>query len=288
MSRLGWLLSHPEFRKNPLRVSSGVVSWEIHKLLSRNMSLELDGLKLTARPIDGNGRLICYFGAKFDPIFDFLKTYLREGMVFVDVGANIGSHAINAARLVGRTGSVFAFEADPDTYRILAENIESNNLRNIMATQTCVSDHAGTLSFYKHKDSAKSSIVDRGEKVSVTLPSDTLDNLIPANTKIDILKVDVEGAELSVLRGARQFFDDQRRPSVVIIEVFDVRDNADRSQGIREVLEGYGYKFYLFDGHRLAPLSGSALNAFALHESAVPQVMAKFSSHHETLSRSRT
>ncbi len=288
MSRLGWLLSHPEFRKNPIRVSSGVVSWEIHKLLSRNMSLELDGLKLTARPIDGNGRLICYFGAKFDPIFDFLKTYLREGMVFVDVGANIGSHAINAARLVGRTGSVFAFEADPDTYRILAENIESNNLRNIMPTQTCVSDHVGTLSFYKHKDSAKSSIVDRGEKVSVTLPSDTLDNLIPANTKTDILKVDVEGAELSVLRGARQFFDDQRRPSVVIIEVFDVRDNADRSQGIREVLEGYGYKFYLFDGRRLAPLSGSALNAFALHELAVPQVMAKFSSHHKTLGRSRT
>ena len=85
-------------------------------------------------------------------------------MVFVDVGANIGSHAINAARLVGRTGSVFAFEADPDTYRILAENIESNDLRNIMPTQTCVSDHVGTLSFYKHKDSAKSSIVDRGEK----------------------------------------------------------------------------------------------------------------------------
>jgi hypothetical protein len=49
-----------------------------------------------------------------------------------------------------------------------------------------------------------------------------------------------------------------------------------------------GYKFYLFDGPRLAPLSGSALNAFALHESAAPQVMAKFSSHHETLGRSRT
>ena len=45
MSRLSWLLS--QFRKNPIRVSSGVVSWEIHKLLSRNMSLELDGLKLT-------------------------------------------------------------------------------------------------------------------------------------------------------------------------------------------------------------------------------------------------
>jgi FkbM family methyltransferase len=276
MSRLGWLLSHPEFRKHPVRVSSGVVSWEIHKLLSRNMSLKLDGLKLTARPIDGNGRLICYFGTKFDPIFDFLKTYLQEGMVFVDVGANIGSHAINAARSVGRTGSVFAFEADPDTYHLLADNIQSNSLRNIVLKQTCVSDHVGTLSFYKHKDSAKSSIVDRGEKLSVTLPSDKLDNLIPADTKIDILKVDVEGAELSVLRGGRVVFSDQRRPSVVIIEVFDVRDNTDKSEGIREVLEGYGYKFYLFDGHNLTPLSGSALNAFAVHESALPRTLAKF------------
>jgi FkbM family methyltransferase len=277
MSRLGWLLSHPEFRKHPVRVSSGVVSWEVHKLLSRNMSLELDGLKLTARPIDGNGRLICYFGTKFDPIFDFLKTYLQEGMAFVDVGANIGSHAINAARLVGRTGSVFAFEADPDTYHLLADNIKTNSLRNIVLKQTCVSDHVGTLSFYKHKDSAKSSIVDRGEKLSFTLPSDTLDNLIPAGAKIDILKVDVEGAELSVLRGGHTVFSDQRRPSVVIIEVFDVRDNTDKSDGIREVLEGYGYKFYLFDGRRLTPLSGSALNAFAVHETALPQTLAKFS-----------
>ncbi len=277
MSRIGWLLSHPEFRKHPVRVSSGVVSWEIHKLLSRNMALELDGLKLTARPIDGNGRLICYFGTKFDTIFDFLKTYLKEGMVFADVGANIGSHAINAARLVGKTGSVFAFEADPDTYRLLAGNIQSNGLRNIELRQTCVSDHVGTLSFYKHKDSAKSSIVDRGEKLSVTLPSDTLDNLIPANAKIDVLKVDVEGAELSVLRGATGVFTGQRRPSVVIIEVFDVRDNTDKSEGIREVLEGYGYEFYLFDGHGLTPLSGSALNAFAIHESVRPQVLAQFS-----------
>jgi FkbM family methyltransferase len=277
MSRLGWLLSHPEFRRNPVRVSSGVVSWEIHKLLSRNMSLKLDGLKLTARPIDGNGRLICYFGTKFDTIFDFLKTFLQKGMVYVDVGANIGSHAINAARLVGSTGSVFAFEADPDTYHLLSDNINANGLHNIILRQTCVSDHVGTLSFYRHKDSAKSSIVDRGEEQSVTLPSDTLDNLIAGDKKIDVLKVDVEGAELSVLRGARAIFKDQRRPSIVIIEVFDIRDNTDKSEGIREVLEGYGYKFYVFDDGKLTPFFGSALNAYALHNSVIPQALSKFS-----------
>lgn len=87
----------------------------------------------------------------------------------------------------------------------------------------------------------------------------------------------MEGAELSVLRGARAIFEDQRRPSVVIIEVFDIRDNTDKSEGIREVLEGYGYKFYLFEGGRLTPFSGSALNAYALHNSVIPQVLSKFS-----------
>jgi hypothetical protein len=142
-----------------------------------------------------------------------------------------------------------------------------------------VSDHIGTLSFYKHKDSAKSSIVDRGEERSVTLPSDTLDNLIVIDKKIDVLKVDVEGAELSVLRGARGIFKDQRRPSIVIIEVFDIRDNTDKSEGIREVLEGYGYKFYIFDEGKLIPFSGSALNAYAVHDSVNPQVLSKFSAN---------
>ena len=239
------------------------------------MSLELDGLKLTARPIDGNGRLICYFGTKFDIIFDFLKAYLGEGMVYVDVGANIGSHAINAARLVGRTGSVFAFEADPDTLDLLLKNIKLNKLENIIVRQTCVAEDVGTVSFYKHKDSAKSSIVDRGEKAAATLPADKLDSLIPANVKIDILKIDVEGAELGVLKGARQIFL-ERPPSVVIIEVFDVRDSTDKSSGIRQILENYGYRFYLFDGEQLTQFEGRALNAFAIHRSAIAQVLETF------------
>lgn len=275
MSRLGWLFSHQEFKRHPIRVSRGVISWEIHKRFSKNMLLELDGLKLVARPIDGNGRLISYFGTEFDSIFKFLKMTLGPGMVFVDVGANIGSHVINAARLVGDKGRVFAFEADPETYAVLVSNIELNRLGNVTVRQTCVADELGFLTFYKHKDSAKSSIVDRGEKISITLPADLLDNLIPANTKIDILKVDVEGAELSVLAGGRKLFA-ERPPSIVIIEIFDVRSGADKSQGIREILESYGYTFYLFDGHNLSLLSGNAMNAFAIHKSALPQVLAKF------------
>lgn len=273
MSRLQWLVSHPEFKRDPVRVMRGVVSWEIHKFFSRNMSLELDGVKLTSRPFDGNGRLICYFGPKFDDIHEFLKIYLKEGMVFVDVGANIGSHAITAGRLVGKTGSVYAFEADLDTYRLLLSNIELNHLQNVRVRQTCVSDDVGVVSFFKHKDSAKSSIVDRGEKVAVTLPADKLDNMIPPDLKIDVLKIDVEGAEMRVLAGASRTFSSPQPPSIVIIEVFDVRDSTDKSAGIRGLLEGYGYEFYVYAGQKLTKFSGISLNGFAIHKSALGRVL---------------
>ena len=52
MSRLQGLVSHPEFKRDPVRVMRGVVSWEIHELCLKNMSLELDGVRLTSRPLD--------------------------------------------------------------------------------------------------------------------------------------------------------------------------------------------------------------------------------------------
>jgi hypothetical protein len=78
------------------------------------------------------------------------------------------------------------------------------------------------------------------------------------------------------LKGARAIFRNQRWPSALIIEVFDARHNTDKSEGIREVLERYGYSLSLH-GESLAPFSGHALNAYALHASALPQVLAKFS-----------
>jgi FkbM family methyltransferase len=157
-----------------------------------------------SRP-DGNGRLICYIGDKFDNIYEFikifLKIFLRNGMVLVDIGRTLARVPSTRPRLIGSTGSVFAFEADPETYRLVLENIERNKVSNVQVRQTCVGEEVGAVSFFKNKDGAKSSIVDRGEKVAVTLPADKLDNLISAAAEIDTLKIDVEGAEIRVLEG---------------------------------------------------------------------------------------
>jgi hypothetical protein len=89
-----------------------------------------------SRP-DGNGRLICYFGDKFDNIYEFikifLKIFLRNGMV----GRTLARAPSTRPRLIGSTGSVFAFEADPETYRLVLENIERNKVSNVQVRQMC-------------------------------------------------------------------------------------------------------------------------------------------------------
>ena len=121
--------------------------------------------------------LICYFGAKFDPIFDFLKTYLREGMVFVDVGANIGSHAVNAARLVGRRAPFLPLRPIQTHtafwLRILSQ-ITCATLwqRKPASPITPALSHFTSIEIARKAQSSTEVIV-----LSVTLPSDTLDQL---------------------------------------------------------------------------------------------------------------
>jgi len=83
--------------------------------------------------------------------YQFIKIFLREGMVFVNVGANIDPRAINAAWLVASTRSLFAYEADPETYRLLLENIERLNVSNVQVRQTYVADEVGAVSFSRIK-----------------------------------------------------------------------------------------------------------------------------------------
>ena len=261
--KVRWLLSHSEFKKHPLAVSGGVFKWEFNKLLSRRSSLTLGDIELYARPCDGNGRLICYFGTRFDELYEFLEHYLKPGMTFVDVGANIGSHTLHAARLVGRSGKVFAFEADPNTYQLLRENIERNRAHNVKARQVAVSDRSGAIDFYLTKDSAKSSTVYRDGYGKIEIECKLLDNILPGDVEVDILKIDVEGADKEVLKGAARLLSSRRAPKVIVTEILDIVDNVDHGDEIGEILSGYEYELCKFEGGELVRVGKQrALNAY--------------------------
>lgn len=134
---------------------------------------------------------------------------LRSGMTAVDVGANKGDYALMFARLVGPAGRVLAFEPDEANLGWVRRSVQANGYRNVQAFPYALADADGEALFNPGRASGWGSLVATRSGVdaehAVSVRTRRLDSVaaelgIPS---IDVLKVDVEGAELGVLRGAR-------------------------------------------------------------------------------------
>src|SRR5215469_295865 len=192
--KFSWLTSQPEFRAHPLNVSLRLFHWEWCRLKGAPVVMPLYDFKIQARPCDGVGRVFFYFREHADDLLGFMKGYLKPGMTFIDVGANIGSHTIHGSRLVGREGKVFSIEADPNTFDLLQENVRCNGIANASLLNRCVCDQQGEVLFNIDSNSARNSLVRQGAS-QIVLRADRLDDLIPYGSPVDLLKIDVEGAE---------------------------------------------------------------------------------------------
>lgn len=147
----------------------------------------------------------------------FLRTFLRPGDVVIDVGANVGTHAIVSALKVGQAGRVYACEAHPTTAVFLRQNIRLNRLDSIVEViESAIGEREGeaVVSDYRSDDQNHVTTV-CADGIAVTVR--TLDNLVP-NRNIDLLKIDVEGFELMVLRGARRML---ARTQAIYFEAWD-------------------------------------------------------------------
>lgn len=130
---------------------------------------------------------------------DVLKAILRPGDIYVDVGANIGHLAIEAAIIVGNSGKVTAFEAHPCTAEFLRQNILLNKLSNVRVAQTAVGDRLGWVNFSNQRSDDQNSVTDNGE---IEIPVVNLDSFLTEESPT-LLKIDVEGFEKYVLFGAK-------------------------------------------------------------------------------------
>ena len=156
---------------------------------------------------------------------EVLKKIIKPGMVFIDVGANIGYFSLIAAKLIGDSGEVFAFEPDKNNFSLLQKNINVNGYKNITAIKKAVSDKVGTAKFYLEKENLcahsltpkincdfieiemisldeyfKDKKIDpvRGHSFKTTTLVKQKDF---ASNGVDVVKIDVEGMEPAVLSG---------------------------------------------------------------------------------------
>lgn len=192
-------------------------------LLNKPLSIRAGGQSYLLSP-KGSVPLEMWAGRYFERHeLEFMLRVLDAGMTFVDVGANVGLFSIPAAMKV-RHGRVFAFEPSLSTYELLAKNARLNNLTNIRAMRSALGDYVGeailkvnvagkdgldTIGAPTHSDCE----IARTDAVPIT----TLDAFLSENgiTHVDAMKIDTEGAEPLVLRGARELLASPEGPLIL-------------------------------------------------------------------------
>lgn len=174
-----------------------------------------------------------------------ISALLRDGDLFLDVGANIGTMTLAAATKLRRSGHVIAIEAHPKTFTYLEKNIALNGFTNVTLYNLAASDKEGVVLFSSRYSDDQNAVANK--KDSIKVPSITLDSLILPDHNDLCLKLDVEGYELCVLRGANNILSKSR--SVFFEAGARTLDAYGTNFGaLREIFTLHGLKLFGNDG----------------------------------------
>src|SRR5215472_2599105 len=189
----------------------------------------------------------------------FVEAFLRSGTTVLDIGAHHGYYTLLASMLVGDRGRVFAFEPSPRERNRLERHVRINNCSNVVIEQIALGAEAGEADLFlvdgaeDYCNSLRPPVVNAPTR-KVRVSVDTLDEFLARNRipNIDFIKLDVEGAELSVLKGASSLLT-QSRPPVFMIEVYDIRTTP-WGYAAREIIQHLTQRAYTW--FRLAANGG--------------------------------
>jgi FkbM family methyltransferase len=185
-----------------------------------------------------------------------LSKLLGTGCSFVDVGANIGLYTLPAARLVGPSGKVLSFEPSPREGAFLKRNVERNSLSWVSVDDRAVGDLENGRALLHLADEQHGGQNTLGsvvyEKVRLVADADvamtTLDRAIVEHglDGVDVLKIDVEGAEFKVLSGARNLLGKSRPVLMMELQEESLLAQGASSRQVLELLRGFDYEVYSY------------------------------------------
>jgi FkbM family methyltransferase len=179
------------------------------------------------------------------------RSLVGKGMVVADVGAHTGYYTLLASRLVGEDGLVFAFEPAPDNFGLLCQSIKANGFRNCVAIQKAVSDSEGICKLSLCAESAVGHALRKTSHSASFIETETvtLDAFFKdKGYKVDVIKVDAEGAEMAILRGMEKILD--RNPDLIFFTEFLPRlihEFGDSAKQYFERIAAYGFSIWHID-----------------------------------------
>ncbi len=175
------------------------------------------------------------FAASETKIRHLVGEFLNSGGTFIDIGCNVGiQYAIPFACRLGNSGLVVAIDASPENIISLKKNIKLNGISNIIPLNLAISDHDGYSTFYLTGESWSGSLLKPlSQSYPIKVQSSTLDSLVTSlnvGPEITLVKIDVEGGEVSCIRGAAQTI---RRTKHILIECH----SAENKKAIEGILD---------------------------------------------------
>lgn len=194
----------------------------------------------------------------WDPLLtEFVNNNLNTEEVFIDVGANAGYFTLLAARRVQGAGIVLSIEPNPIVAKQLRANVERSNLANVIIEEKVCSDSLQTTiqTLYLHDDSnsgrASLSKSNTAGIENVQVASSTVDQLVQEHglRHVTLVKIDVEGAELMVLRGMTDTMRHFRPTIVIELEPHLLRGFSATAEDVVSLLSTFGYKVSSLGGH---------------------------------------
>jgi FkbM family methyltransferase len=225
--------------------------WILVRMVSNDIVIRVGANQLRA-PNDGSIVTSYEFNVQ-----NLLRHFLRRGMIAVDVGAHVGFYTLLMAESVGPDGVVYAIEPDPRNWTYLQRNIRENNLKNIRCFRVALSSHSGEGVLYQAQHSASSSLQrtyylsSQGNQIieeHTTTPVEikTLKDILGDKIKVDLIKIDIEAAEIDALKGMAEIIEANRG----ILLILEFHPSAIEQFGhdpheFWELLWGYGFTIWL-------------------------------------------
>jgi len=218
-----------------------------YKVRNHHLVIDINGVKWIVR---GASPILMMDDVLFGPLlsyyqepheYEWFLNAIHGGGTFVDVGANVGGYSVRACKIGAR---VIAVEPDPDNYRVLKLNLELNHCTNAHVLNIAAGNKEEIRQLYHGDRGAPSGYtLEQGEgtrKVKCTVDVKPLDVAIPpllSNQWVDLLKIDVEGFEVEVIKGALKLL---KRTRYVIVEV--IPSTESKILEVLDLLRPLGFK----------------------------------------------
>ena len=198
---------------------------------------------------------------------EIVKNEIKPNDVVIDIGAHIGYFTLLFAMLVGPNGKVFSFEPEPKNFELLKKNIEINNHHNVVTESKIVSDKNKKCTLYTFETSSGANRIYKPHENTNSKPievdSISLDEYFKNSEflkKIKFVKIDVEGAELLVLKSMKSIF--QENNDIKLLLEFNptfLLEIGSKSSDFFDLLHSEHFSIFFIDGknHKLIPLNSA-------------------------------